>query len=352
MFVHYVYEKEGKDTPIASCANEVEPFKKDAYFWHAVWMSAGRPLNTTLHRIMKRTRNVYYLQIRKCKNMANILKKNTLLNACVSGKGDIFTEIRKLRRSSPTVVNAIDDVTEDLPNHFAKIYNTLYNSVNDTDSLSTLYQSINERSCVAGIDDAVKVTSTIIREAVNHLKSNKNDSTFLFTSGCLKNAPAILYEQLALVFRFYIIHGHVSNTLMLSTLIPIVKYKLGNLCSSDNYRCIAISSLVLKIFDWVIILLYGDKLRLDDLQFGYEEGCSTNMCTWMAVETVDYFMRNDSDVYVCVMDMKKAFDTVQHSVLFKKLVHKGIPYIYIRLLMVYKKQCTNVKWNGVTHGLL
>ena len=80
-----------------------------------------------------------------------------------------------------------------------------------------------------------------------------------------------------------------------------------------------------------------------------KEGCSTNMCTWMAVETVDYFMRNDSDVYVCVMDMKKAFDTVQHSVSFKKLVHKGIPYIYIRLLMVmYKKQCANVKWNGVT----
>ena len=43
-------------------------------------MSAGRPLNTTLHRIMKRTRNVYHLQIRKCNNMANILKKNMLLN--------------------------------------------------------------------------------------------------------------------------------------------------------------------------------------------------------------------------------------------------------------------------------
>ena len=93
-------KKKGKDTPIASWESEVEPFKKDAYFWHAVWMSAGRPLNTTLHRIMQRTRNVYHLQIRKCKNMTNILKKNTLLNACVNGKGDIFTEIRKLRISS------------------------------------------------------------------------------------------------------------------------------------------------------------------------------------------------------------------------------------------------------------
>ena len=51
------------------------------------------------------------------------------------------------------------------------------------------------------------------------------------------------------------------------------------------------------------------------------------MCTWMTVETVDYFTRNGSDVYMCVMDMKKAFDTVQHSVLFREVMNKGMPYI-------------------------
>ena len=64
----------------------------------------------------------------------------------------------------------------------------------------------------------------------------------------------------------------------------------------------------------------------------------------MAVKSVDYFMRNGSDVYMCVMDMKKAFETLQHSVLFRKLLNKGIPCIYFRL---YETQCVNVKWNGV-----
>ena len=104
-----------------------------------------------------------------------------------------------------------------------------------------------------------------------------------------------------------------------------------------------------KISDWVLILIFGEKLHLDDLQFGYQANCSTNMCTWMAVETIDHFMRNGSDVYTCVMDMKKAFDTVQHSVLFKKLLDRGIPPVYIRLLMVmYGKQSANVKWNGAS----
>ena len=96
-----------------------------------------------------------------------------------------------------------------------------------------------------------------------------------------------------------------------------------------------------------MIILSGDKLQLDDLQFGYQESCSTNMCTWLAVETIDHFMRNGSDVFVCVMDMKKAFDTVQHSVLFQKLLKRGIPHTFVRLLMVmYGRQYANVKWNG------
>ena len=90
-------------------------------------------------------------------------------------------------------------------------------------------------------------------------------------SDCLTNAPPILFEQLALIFQFYLFHGHMTDALLLSTLVPLVKDKLGNLCSSDNYRSIAISSLILKIFDWVMILIFGEKLHLDALQFGYQE---------------------------------------------------------------------------------
>ena len=67
----------------------------------------------------------------------------------------------------------------------------------------------------------------------------------------------------------------------------------------------------------------------------------------MAVKSIEYFLRNGSEVYTCVMDMTKAFDNVKHSILFEKLIHKGIPGIYVRLLLVmYDKQYANVKGNG------
>ena len=49
----------------------------------------------------------------------------------------------------------------------------------------------------------------------------------------------------------------------------------------------------------------------------------------------------------CLMDMRKAFDTVQHSVLFNKLLEQDFSHIVVRyLLTTYRLQRANVKWNN------
>ena len=83
------------------------------------------------------------------------------------------------------------------------------------------------------------------------------------------------------------IHGHISELLMTSTLIPIPKDKLGDPCSSENYRSIDISSMILKIIEWVVLLLFEKELRTDELQFGFQQKTSANMCTWLVVETIE-----------------------------------------------------------------
>ena len=193
----------------------------------------------------------------------------------------------------------------------------------------------------------MRVTPDLIKEAVKKVKPNKSDPMYDFTSDCLKNAPDSLFTHLSNVLRSYLTHAHVSLVLLLSTLVPIVKDKLSNLCSSKNYRSIAISSLFLKIVDWLIILLYGDCLGLHDLQFAYQPNCSTNMCTWLVVETIDYFLRNGGEVFACAMDMTKAFDLVVHSRLLRKLLDAAMPAIVVRLMLVmFLTQHANVRWNG------
>ena len=71
----------------------------------------------------------------------------------------------------------------------------------------------------------------------------------------------------------------------------------------------------MELFDCVIILLYGDRLKLHDLQFSYRANVSTLMCTWMVVETIEYFLRKKiRDICAYNIDISKAFDRVKHTV--------------------------------------
>ena len=47
-------------------------------FWFSLWVSAGKPLNTTLHTIMKKSRNRYHLVLRKKKRIIEINRETTL----------------------------------------------------------------------------------------------------------------------------------------------------------------------------------------------------------------------------------------------------------------------------------
>ena len=50
-------------------------------------------------------------------------------------------------------------------------------------------------------------------------------------------------------------------------------------------------------------------------------------------------------MYGCLLDCTKAFDTVEHSKLFEKLLEAKVPKIIIRVLIfIYRKQTANVRW--------
>ena len=106
-------------------------------------------------------------------------------------------------------------------------------------------------------------------------------------------------------------------------------------------------SLILKLLDWVLILNYGHLLKSSELQFGFQQLSNTSLCSWLVYETIDNYLRNGSTVYGCLLDCTKAFDTVEHSKLFQKLLDAEVPKIIIRLLIViYRQQTANVRWKN------
>ena len=326
---------------------QVKPYRDNAHFWSQVWKSAGKPQNTVLHGIMKRTRNIYHYQFKKCEKSQETIRKNKLLDACINGDKDLFKEIKLLRKSSQVVSSSMDGISSDIPGHFKNIYGKLYNTHDDVEKMCEIEEETQAGVNQTHISDVNKVTPEIVKQAAKHLKNSKSDPTYSFTSDCIKNGPVALYKHLSAALQSFLVHGHVTLFLLLATLVPIIKDKLGSIDNSKNYRSIAMSSLILKLLDWVILLLFGESLGVDQLQFAYQAGASTTMCTWTAVETISYFFRNGSEVFTCLMDMTKAFDLVRHSTMFKKLISAGLSLIFVRLLIfVYLNQFANVRWAG------
>ena len=324
----------------------VKPHKETAYFWHSVWKSAGRPINTEVHRIMKRTRNRYHMEYKKCQKAELSIKKTKLLDACLNGNGDLFREIKKMRKTKTVVADKVDGITDDIPNHFGDIYKELYNSVGDGEEVKLISEEVESEISEENLIEVNKVTKEEVKKAAAALKPGKGDPVYSFSSDCIKVNSDILSEYTAIIIKSFLIHNYIPQFMLLSTLVPIIKDKLGSIHSSKNYRSVCITSLILKQFDWIIVNFFGDVLGFHDLQFAYQPGVSANMCSWAVIETVSYFMRNGSEVFGCSMDKSKAFDVCKFSILFKKMFKKISP-IYLRLIIfIYVNQFSNVRFGN------
>ena len=73
----------------------------------------------------------------------------------------------------------------------------------------------------------------------------------------------------------------------------------------------------------------------------------TSLCSWMVFETIDQYLRNGSIIYGCLLDCTKAFDTVEHSRLFQKLLNAKVPPVIVRIFIcIYRNQSARVLWEG------
>ena len=132
-------------------------------------------------------------------------------------------------------------------------------------------------------------------------------------------------------------------------LVPVIKDKVGKLNSSDNYRPIALASVMSKVMETVLLSRLERYVLSTDHQFGFKRKHGTDLCIFALKEILDKYNRQNSTMFICFIDASKAFDRVNHGKLFLKLSKSGVPGFLIRILVYwYSHQAMRVRWGRVT----
>ena len=261
----------------------------------------------------------------------------------------LWKEVKCLKKSSNVLAKVIDgcDNVKDIADKFAMQFNQLYNSVGyDAATMSLLNNRINSLIDDTHMPDGI-IDRSVLRDCINNMKCGKREESGLFSDHIVHGTNK-LFDVLTALYNEMIIHGVSPQALLLGTMVPLQKENRKSNRCSDNYRALTLGSIISKLYDAIIIQQHSNVFITSDLQFGFKNGLSTTMCTFMVQETITYYVNNGSTVHILLLDASKAFDRVNYCLLFNKLLDKGMCPLTVRLLLqMYLNQTLHVKWDDI-----
>ena len=131
--------------------------------------------------------------------------------------------------------------------------------------------------------------------------------------------------------------GIFPEDLKLARLTPV--YKRGNKQDPSNYRPISSLPYISKIFERNItnqLTSYFDKHRLiSKFQFGFQKNITTADALIHLTEAIYNSLNHKQHFLSILIDLKKAFDTMNHDILLKKLDLYGVRGVPLALIRSY-----------------
>lgn len=269
---------------------------------------------------------------------------------------NLLNDLLGKRRKSNTINSIIGDnntiltdsvlIANQFNQYFANIGKVLKTSITSTSCTNYLnYDEYNESNFFFFPTDIYEIC-TIISTLKNKIASGSDG----ISSFVIKKFGYILCLPLVHIFNNSFIQGIFPAALKKAVVIPLFKGGDANLVS--NYRPISLLSVFSKILEKCVkarVLSYLNKINfISQHQYGFREGLSTENAL-MELLTSTYNNLNEGRVVNCLfIDVKKAFDTVDHNLLITKLSSIGIRGVTNRWFRSYLEdriQICNINGN-------
>ena len=182
------------------------------------------------------------------------------------------------------------------------------------------------------------------------IRSLKNKSCTIDTVPVkiYKHINAIISPVLCSLINKSVFNGTFPNSLKIARVVPL--YKSGDRSSVANYRPISILSVFSKIFERVVYSQLCGYFERSGILFHEQYGFRANKSTTQScVNQLQYLydcLDEGNNVLSVYLDFQKAFDSVNHSILLRKLYHYGIRgfmHQYLKSYLSDRSQYVNLK---------
>jgi len=265
----------------------------------------------------------------KLQNSYNKERNNQEIDATSKIKSNpkyFYSYAKRFSKPKPKVGPLIDPTTNQLTNDNQQMANILQEQYKTvfTDPLNNynLPETMDNQSQLNDID----FTEDDIIKEINTLSSNSAAGPDGFPATLLKKANLQLAKPLYLIWRNILDKGHTPQLLKTSYITPI--FKKGNQGLPENYRPVALTSHVTKVFEKIVRKNIQDHLVNNNLfnsnQHGFRPGRSCLSQLLSHTERLIHHIENGYNVDVVYLDFSKAFDRVDHTILLHKIRSNGI----------------------------
>ena len=266
----------------------------------------------------------------------NKLKKTWEIINELSGKAE--RKVLKVKMLNGSEPKSPDELLGDWVKYFENLLN---GRAIDTDSFPE----------PARKDMPIK-TSFFSREeidiAINQLHSNKSPGIDnAITPEVLKHGGEFIREKVHSICNKVLESGQAPSQWKSSMIVPVPKK--GNLQLMNNYRGISLMSIAAKTYNKAIlnrIMPSVDKI-LRNNQAGFRSGRSCVQQIHILRRLIEGAASRNLPLYATFIDFKKAFDSINRSMMFAILRHYGIPErIVSAIRILYEGSTSRVLIDG------
>lgn len=327
---------------------------------HDAWVAAGKPRYGSVFIKRNEDKNVYRQQIKANKLKNKVSMSDSLAYSLYNHNSVKFWSTWKNKIcNKPSTVKIKGCTTEEgalllFKDYFENISNSTDEKYEQKMS-KILDEEFTKRKLIStykkGSDDVDRsvFSVTLVDIAVSKIKPGKAAGLDNLQKEHLDRAHPILYEILSKLFYLFLKLGYVPDQFGRGIIIPLQKDTSSKGAQGiENFRGITISSVISKVFEQCMLLLFGKHLESSERQFGFKPKVGCSHAVFSINKVVNFFTKNESTVNICCLDISKAFDRLSHNCLLYKLLKRCVPTCFVNMLRNwYGKLYSSIAWGNL-----